>query len=170
MITDPSEQNIQTMNLTKNKRDEFLVEIRKKKSQMILLQKRIKMFGSPTDQQSGTMQEEIFGYANSQNTPDEPLELPIQVKAKLKEEHDKFFACLNQGNLDGLIEVIQFLREWISSKTDPLPGRVVNDMEMVSPLMNLLSDDFSDKKLLQTEVAWLLANVSAGTARTLKSS
>ena len=83
----------------------------------------------------------------------------------MKGQHEKFFFCLNNGNLDGLIEVIQFLREWISSKTDPLPGRVVNDMEMISPLMNLLSDDFSDKKLLQTEVAWLLANVSAGTSK-----
>jgi len=61
--------------------------------------------------------------------------------------------------------VIQFLREWISSKTEALPGRVINDMEMISPLMNLLSDDFSDKKSLQTEVAWLLANVSAGTSK-----
>jgi hypothetical protein len=167
MITDPSEQNLQSMSLTKNKRDEFLVEIRKKKSQMILLKKRIKMFGSPNDQQSTTMQEEIFGYANqeSQNTNDEPLELPEKIKAKLKGEHEKFYACLNQGNSDGLIEVIQFLREWISSKTDPLPGRVVNDMEMISPLLNLLSDDFSEKKLLQTEVAWLLANVSAGTSK-----
>ncbi len=81
MITDPSEQNLQSMSLTKNKRDEFLVEIRKKKSQMILLKKRIKMFGSPTDQQSTTMQEEIFGYANqeSQNSNDGPLELPEKV-------------------------------------------------------------------------------------------
>jgi len=87
------------------------------------------------------------------------------MKARLKEEHDKFFACLNQGNLGGLIEVIQFLREWISSKTEALPGWVVHDMGMTSYLLNLLSNDFADKKLLQTEVAWLLANVSAGTSK-----
>jgi len=99
MITDPSEQNLQSMCLTKNKRDEFLVEIRKKKSQMILLQKRIKMFGSPTDQQSTTMQEEIFGYANqdSQNSSGAPLELSTEVTGT--------FSCINSHIFKGKSQI-----------------------------------------------------------------
>jgi len=167
MQTDPNNtEPTPSFSLVKNKRDEFLVEIRKKKSQMILLKKRIKMFGSPNDQQSTTMQEEIFGYANQepQNIPQEPLELAPEVKTKLKEVNDEFYNCLNQRNYVALTNVIQFLRECISSKTDPLPGRVVNDMEMLPHLLNLLSDKFADEKDLQTEVAWLLANISAGTS------
>ena len=65
----------------------------------------------------------------------------------------------------GLKDVIKCLREWITSQTDPLPGKVVNDMEMLPHLLNLLSDEFSREQELQTEVAWLLANISAGTSQ-----
>ena len=38
-------------------------------------------------------------------------------------------------------------------------------MEMLPHLLNLLSDKYADEKDLQTEVAWLLANISAGTSQ-----
>ncbi len=72
---------------------------------------------------------------------------------------------LIQRDFDGLIQVIQSLREWISDWKDPLPGSVINEMGMTSSLLNLLSDNFSDQQRLQTEVAWFLANLSAGTSK-----
>ena len=110
---------------------------------------------------------------NDQNTLDLSPEVDLfliypfilKVKARLKEEHDKFYTYLNQENFVGLTEVIKFLRECILSKTDPLPGRVVNDMEMLPHLLNLLSDRYAEEEDLQIEVIRLLGNISAGTSQ-----
>jgi len=64
---------------TKTKRDEFLVEIRKKKSQMILLKKRIKLYGSENDQPNGDMQEELYNNANSQIDVQEIFPISLEV-------------------------------------------------------------------------------------------
>jgi len=75
--SEPSE-NWQNMVLTKNKRDEFLIEIRKKKSDNLIKQKRIKL----ADIQHIGIQEE----KNNNNTNKNQFGAPIESEQPLSEE------------------------------------------------------------------------------------
>jgi len=80
----------------------------------------------------------------------------------LQESQEKFYACLSQEDFIGLIEVVQWLRESISCQNATFHGRNIIEMGIIPHLLNLLSKKFSKMGSLQTEIAWLLANISAG--------
>lgn len=79
--------------------------------------------------------------------------------------YEKFFEILNRQEWDELLPVVKFLRESIGDKDDCLPGKVVVDMGVVPHLLSLLSENIiKQQSLLQVEIVWLLANISAGTS------
>lgn len=155
-----------TMNLTRNKRDEFLIEIRKKKNSNILLQKRIKLTSysdhKPSEQR---MLEES------------PLSLDFQIDPQLLErlqiERDNFYTHLRNEAYDDLTTTVIFLRICTIDRPDPenienpdaiaigIPGRYIVELGIVPELIGLLSERFYQYKDLQVECAWLLTNLSA---------
>ena len=74
MISELYQQAAVPMVFTKNKRDEFLISIRKQKNQQILLRKRIKLYGAES-KNDPSIQEDIFGSAqiNSQKQENHSL-------------------------------------------------------------------------------------------------
>jgi len=150
---------------TKSKRDEFLIEIRKKKSQMILLKKRMKLYGNSVDRPT-SMQEEIFGYPENNNSiVEETPTLSEDTKNKLREAYERFYENLNNNNFENLIPIIGFLRECIADKEDSIPGKTIIEMGIVPSLLDLLSVAYVKHEELQVQVAWLLANISAGNSQ-----
>ncbi len=149
---------------TKTKRDEFLVEIRKKKSQMILLKKRIKLYGSENDQPNGNMQEELYANANSQIDVQEIFPIPLEVQNKLHKIHEEFYACLTRQDWNGLIPYIKAFREFITDKREPIPGKVIVEMGIIPHLISLLEEKFSQYQQLQIEISWFMANLTAGSS------
>jgi len=163
MISELYQQAAVPMVFTKNKRDEFLISIRKQKNQQILLRKRIKLYGAES-KNDPSIQEDIFGSAqiNSQKQENHSL-TSDEIYTKYREAYDDFYDILNKQEWENLAPVIKDLRLCISDAKNGLPGKVLIDMNIVPHLISLLSPQFSTYQILQAEIAWLLANLSAGT-------
>jgi len=152
------EEILSSMEKTKTKRDEFLVEIRKKKNQMIILKKRIKLFGSSDDQPYPTMQEELHSDVK------EIFPITHDMQNRLNQVYEGFHACLNRQDFNGLIPQIKSFRELITDKFEPIPGKVIVELGIVPHLISLLEEKFSQYQQLQIEIAWFLANLTAGSS------
>jgi len=151
--------------LTRNKRDEFLISIRKKKNQTFLLKKRLKVY-NPQEKENPEVHETIYGEFSTppKNKPKEPVQINPEMNEKLKAAQKEFCRCLANQEFDRLTPLIEFLREATVDKHDAIPGEVIIDMGIVPSLISLLSENFSQYEKLQMELSWLLANISAGSS------
>ncbi len=60
--------------------------------------------------------------------------------------------------------IIHFLKESIVSNEDRIHPKAVIDIGIVPDLLALLHEDLAEEGKLQTQAAWLLANITAGTS------
>ena len=60
--------------------------------------------------------------------------------------------------------IIHFLKECIVAEKDRILPRAVINLGIVPDLLSLLSDNLIEQAKLQTQAAWLLANITAGTS------
>ncbi len=90
---------------------------------------------------------------------------PSQVDAKLKEEHAKFLEYLHKRDFEGLGQIIEFFRRWLSYQSPPSSDIPIEIIQLAPHLLNLLSDEY---KSLHSEITWLLANISAGSNKEIQ--
>jgi len=161
-----------SMNLTRNKRDEFLIDIRKKKNSNLLLQKRVKLSSlsdhKPHEPTTLTIMQEEIPRPSSAEPQIDP-----RLLERLKIERDNFYNHLRNEAYDDLTITVTFLRICTIDRPDPenienpeaalagVPGRYIMDLGIVPELIGLLSERFSQYSELQIECAWLLTNLSA---------
>jgi len=161
--SEPSE-DWQNMVLTKNKRDEFLIEIRKKKSDNLIKQKRIKL----VDIQHFGIQEEKFHANTNKNNFGAPVEADLPLSEERKEQleivKNKFFESVQERRWQDLGLIIHFLKECIVAEKDRILPRAVIGLGIVPDLLNFLHEDFIEQSKVQNQAAWLLANLTAGTS------
>jgi len=150
------------MVLTKNKRDEFLIEIRKKKSDNLIKQKRIKLVDI---QHIGIQEEKLHNNTNKNSLgshPEADHPLSEERKEQLEIVKHKFFNSIQERRWQELGLIIHFLKECIVAEKDRILPRAVINMGIVPDLLNLLHEDFSEHSQVQNQAAWLLANLTAG--------
>jgi len=166
MISDNINSTDFPMTLTRNKRDEFIINIRKKKNQTFLLKKRLKVYDPKEKEQNPNIQEAIYGDFSTppKNKPREPPVITQEMQERLQAAQKEFFRCLANQEFEQLTPIIEFLREATVDKSDAIPGEVIIDMQIVPHLISLLSETFMNHQKLQLELSWLLANISAGTS------
>ena len=77
---------------------------------------------------------------------------------------EKFFEAMQERRWDDLGMIVHFLKEAVVSNNDRIPPKAVIDMGIVPDLLALLHEDLAEQGRLQTQAAWLLANITAGTS------
>jgi len=160
-----SEQNTQDpMSKTKEKRDQFLVDIRKKKNQDAINQKRLKF--SQADSNNSDNPFIIHNQAGIVNIPEQNTQhnhnLPKEVEVQLKRVYDTFCEAFNTENFEELLLAISSLRIATGIKNSYITSKTVIEMGIVPNILTLLGEKFSAISKLQSESAWLIANISAG--------
>lgn len=166
MNSDSTDDVCFPMAMTRNKRDEFLIDIRKKKNKTLIHQKRIMLSKENCNQVQPVMQIEDSNTANPYlEVQNQQAFVPLtpEMENKLKIAHNEFYAVLQTQVWNDLIPIIRFLRESAGGQPDSIPGKYVIDMEIVPHLLSLLSEKFYPYEDLQHEIIWLLANLAAGT-------
>ena len=73
-----------------------------------------------------------------------------------------FIEGFEKEDWENLVLIIGYLREAIRPNSGYLTGRHLIDLGIVPSLLYLLTDNFSKICRLQSETAWLIANISAG--------
>jgi len=167
MIGEYNESN-GPMGLTKTKRDEYLIEIRKKKNLDMIRQKRMKYFTNDDLSNNPDMLVEDTTQAHMSQKALQDVariqSLPEEVKQRLLEVKEAFYQAAQNCDWENLIQIIKFLRESIGNDENKVPARAIIELDIVPVLLNLLGEDFEKLRNLQSECAWLLANISAGSS------
>ena len=86
------------------------------------------------------------------------------MKQRLLEVKEAFYQAAQNCDWENLIQIIKFLRESIGNDENKVPARAIIELDIVPVLLNLLGEDFEKLRNLQSECAWLLANISAGSS------
>jgi len=68
---------------------------------------------------------------------------------------------LHKKDLQGLVQVVIFLKEWFYYRPRPSFAIPIGLSSLIPHLLNLLSHNLSEYRTLQTEITLLLANISA---------
>jgi len=134
----PSEES---NNYFKQKRDEYLVDIRKKKNNEHINQKRIKFAR--------------VGLAEEKST-DETDNMPIPPLAELAE---RFMDAFRDGDLKNLPIILKFIRRAISTANPPVAELVQTGI--VPHIVELLSGDYSGEMGIIIEASWIAGNIAS---------
>lgn len=137
-----SEGSNSSNNYFKQKRDEYLVDIRKKKNVERISQKRVK-----------------FANANfsENNTADESDTMPIPP---LQELADKFMEAFRSGDLTNLAIILKLIRRAVSFDESP-PVAELMHTGIVPHIVELLSPSYYEEGSIITEASWIAANIAS---------
>ena len=76
--------------------------------------------------------------------------------------YDKFCEAYHSENWQDVLTVVQALRLATSEQSSGVTPRMVIEMGIVPSVLNLLDDRLSAVSKLQSEAAWLIANITSG--------
>ncbi len=81
-------------------------------------------------------------------------------------QYDAFNKALKENKWEDLIIVIQTLREAVGVVNMYITPQTIMAMGIIPDLISLLSEEFTRMSNLQSEAAWLIANVASGDTET----
>ena len=144
---------------TKNKRDQYVMEIRKHKVNEIITAKRLKLASSFYNKN-----------LNKENSIQSQQIEQIGVNNEIKKEElpsfekitEDFFKAVQNNDVDMLLSVVIFIRKQLSqSETPPLQDFI--ETGLFPHLVKFLSDEYKSIQNLHYEVLWIISNAFSGT-------
>lgn len=162
MHTSENKENLELDYLTtKNKRDQYLCEIRKTKVDEMIARKRIKIADSLRKPPQNDPNNSNPMSADSSN-----LELvnnaAVQQYASFPELTEKFFAAMNAQDFGEVFRVIQDIRYKLSANDNP-PLDEFMETGLAMHIFKFLEPSYEDRPDIQFESLWILTNCVAGT-------
>ena len=76
--------------------------------------------------------------------------------------YDQFCDAYDKEDTEGLIMIVQSLRIKTGLKNTDVTPKMVIEMGIVPKILEFLQEKFSGMSRLQSESAWLIANISSG--------
>jgi len=139
--------------LLKAKRDQFLVQIRKKKNEMMIELKRQKL--SSDAQRAVDINDPIFQQTN------------LEIIKQCNELAAAFVDCYKVQDLAKLTEIVQGIRKAISQNSNP-PLDSLIATGIIPYIIKLLSYEYFSETHLLIECGWVLTNVASGSVKHVK--
>lgn len=142
---------------TKNKRDQYVFEIRKQKVDQYIQAKRFKLASTLQPMQPNTE-----NGLQGQGTEEGGQMVPQEVLINFQELTVQFFNAVQSNNLAEVSNVVQNIRKKISS-TDSPPINEFLETGLFEHIVKFLNPEYKDYTELQYEALWIISNTFAGT-------
>lgn len=140
--------------ILKNKRDQYVYEIRKQKTEDIIKTKRLKL-SSTLGQKN--LERNTGMVIPGQNGP-QTMEQQEKVSESFQELTREFFNGVSNNDLMTINNIVQTIRHKISENDTP-PIAELLDTGLFPHLVKLLGPEYKDCGNLQYEVIWVITNV-----------
>ena len=133
---------------TRNKRDQYTIEIRKHKVEGMLKAKRLKLA-----RDLGNVGQDIYNMKLSSDVPQHLPEFPELTKS--------YFDAFGVEDLDKLTEVVKMIRQKLSSNDNPPIGEFL-ETGLLPHILKFLESGYEHLNKLQYEALWIASNCFSG--------
>jgi len=141
---------------TKNKRDQYVMEIRKSKVDELIRAKRIKLAKNINLNKENTKPNKNFGEIEGENMQVHE-ELPSFEKLTTQ-----FFEAVQNDNVNLLLSVVISIRKKLSVNENP-PLQEFIETGLFPHLIKFLNEEYASIENLQFEILWIVSNSFSGT-------
>ena len=150
---------------TKNKRDQYLYDIRKGKVNDMIQRKRLKLasYADKTQQNSNDVFRSPLTNLNPTGS--------ASANSESKEDHpsfaeltDKFFTAMNNQDYPEVFKVVQAIRFSLSTNDSP-PLDEFLETGLPSHIVKFLDSSYENRPDIQYEALWIITNCFAGNAQ-----
>lgn len=142
----------------KNKRDQYVFEIRKQKTEDIIKTKRLKLSSALDGQRNPERNTGMM--ISGQNRP-QNMGQQEKVTQSFQDLTQAFFNSLSNNDINGVYHVVQTIRQKISDNDSP-PLNEFFETGLFPHLEKYLDPEYKEYVELQFEVMWIVTNVFTG--------